>query len=307
MDLSSIKHITPEELTDFQPNLFIASLSHETRSTSIAKILNGISCRKVALCSHQQVKEYEFSNNLNYYRENGFEIIEVDERDLIDESIFEELPSREPRIVIDCTSMSQHLYYRIFRWFGEDNHFSSAQLRLAYSMTAFSERGAALKVKKVKDFLKVKNNSRKLKKVLLLGLGQEANVSDMICKIVKPDILYLFYADPPVEKQFVEKVFVNNHAVINMTPIRNLISYPVFNGQIIYQTLVDVVLPLRDEYSISIIPQGPKIFSMACMLLQMGYPDIVLSYPVFKRSLVQQDRITVGDPVVLDALFEAEE
>ena len=135
---------------------------------------------------------------------------------------------------------------------------------------------------------------------------RKSNVSEMICRIVKPDLLYLFYADPPVEKQFVEKVFVNNHGVINETPIRNLISYPINNGQAIYQRLIDVILPLRDEYTVTIIPQGPKIFSMVSMLLQMGYPDTVLSYPVFKRTQVQ-DRIPCGEPVVLDILFEAEE
>lgn len=123
---------------------------------------------------------------------------------------------------------------------------------------------------------------------------------------MKPDLLFLFYADPPAEKHFVEKVFVNNHSVINQTPIRNLIAYPINNGQTIYQELIDVILPLRRDYDISIIPQGPKVFSMACILLQMGYPDTALSYPVFKKAQVQ-DRLPCGAPVVLDILFEAED
>lgn len=306
MELSSIQHIVPEKLLDFQPDLFIASLSHETRSTSIAKLLEGVSCRKVALCSNSLVKEYAYLSNLKYFTDQGFEIFELDSNDTVLDKILGTYASGEQKIMLDCTSMSQVSYYKVLSWFGEDLQVNSARLRLVYTMAAFVEEGSAPKVKKVKDFLKVKTSERKRKRMLILGLGQEANVSEMICKIIKPDLLYLFYADPPAEKQFVEKVFVNNHSVINQAPIRNLIAYPINNGQAIYQTLIDVILPLRDEYAITIIPQGPKIFSMASMLLQMGYPDTVLSYPVFKRDQVQ-DRMPCGEPVVLDILFEGEE
>ncbi|MFO7669772.1 MAG: hypothetical protein R6W31_08950 [Bacteroidales bacterium] len=263
-------------------------------------------CQKVTLCMHNQVKEYSFQNNLGFFQENGFEIITVRGELPNLEDILSGIQSEELKITMDCTSMPQHWYYEIFSWFAEDNRLTSAHLRLVYTMAAYVEEGSALKVRKVREFLKVKTNIRGRKRALILGLGQETGVSESICRIVKPDLLYLFYADPPVEKQFVEKVFVNNHPVINDISIRNLISYPVFNGQIIYQTLTDVILPLRNEYSITIIPQGPKIFSVASMLLQMGYPDMVLSYPVLKKAPLK-DRMPSGDPVILDILFELEE
>jgi len=306
MELSSIQHIDPGKLADFQPDLFVVSLSHETRSTNIAKSLEEISCRRLALCEPDQVKEYNYLANQKYLQDKGFEILELDNGDLDLDYIFKWSAPDDLRIILDCTSMTQLLYYRILNWFTENQQQNSVQLRLVYSMAAYVNEGSPPKVKKVKEFLKEKNNSRKKKRALILGLGQEPNVSEMICRIVKPDILYLFYADPPVEKQFVQKVFVNNHSVINQTPIRNLVAYPINNGQTTYQELIDVILPLRKDYDISIIPQGPKVFSMACILLQMGYPDTSLSYPVFKRAQVQ-DRLPCGAPVVLDILFEAED
>ena len=306
MELSSIQHIDPVKLAEFQPDLFIVSLSHETRSTNIAKSLEGISCRKVAICEPGQVKEYNYLTNLGYLQDKGFEIIELDKDGRDIDAVFKESTREDLKIILDCTSMTQLLYYRIFNWFAENQEHNSVQLRLVYTMAAYVNEGSTPKVKKVKEFLKEKNNSLKRKRALILGLGQEANVSEMICRIVKPDLLYLFYADPPVEKHFVEKVFVNNHSVINQTPIRNLIAYPINHGQAIYQKLIDVILPLRKDYDISIIPQGPKIFSLVCILLQMGYPDTALSYPIFKRAQVQ-DRMPCGAPVVLDIFFEAED
>jgi hypothetical protein len=306
MELSSIQHIEPENLSDIQSDLFIASLSYESRCTTIARRLECNSCRKVALSRKDQSKEYEYEDNLLYFQENGFEIIEVSGDKPRIENLLTESRSEELKIIMDCTSMPQHWYYEIFSWFANNDHLPSACLRMVYTMAAYVEEGTPPKVKKVREFLVEKTKTKKPKRALILGLGQEPNVSEMICKIVKPDLLYLFYADPPVEKRFVEKVFVNNHEVINATHIRNLISYPISNGQTIYQSLIDVILPLRSEYSITLIPQGPKIFSIAAMLLQMGYPDMVVSYPVFKKSQLR-DRIPCGRPVVLDVLFEGEE
>ena len=124
--------------------------------------------------------------------------------------------------------------------------------------------------------------------------------------MIKPDLVYLYYADPPAEKRFVEKVFVNNHKLIHEAPIRNLIAYPIRNGQAIYQSLINTILPLRNEYSIVLIPHGPKIFSIVSMLVHLGYPDIRISYPHFKKQ-VAANRLPKDKAVVLDILFEGEE
>ncbi len=305
MELSSIQHIEPEKLADIQPELFVATLSYESRSSSIARQMEDVSCRKVALSRKDQAKEFAYHDNLRYFRENGFEIIEVhgnmpDVGKLIPENSPEKI-----HILLDCTSMPQHWYYEIFSWFSNNDQLPSVCLRMVYTTAGYVEEGTAPKVRKIRDYQKVKTKQKK-KRVLILGLGQEPNVSETICKIFKPDLLYLFYADPPVEKRFVEKVFVNNHEVINATHIRNLIAYPIHNGQAIYKSLIDVILPLRSEYSITLIPQGPKIFSLASMLLQMGYPDTMISYPVFKKTQLR-DRLPCGEPVVMDVLFEGED
>ena len=307
MELSAIHHIESENLTDSQADIFITTLSHDSRCTAIAKLLEGQSCRKVALSKTEQLKEYAFKENMSYYEGHGYEILAVD-TDVPDIGrILKDHTASEISIIFDCTGMSQPWYHEFFRWFGESqDDFGKARLRFVYTMAGYVDDGATRKVKKVKAFLKTESRIIKPKKALILGLGHEANVSESIHKIVDPDLLYLYYADPPVDKRFVEKVFVNNHALINTTPIRNLIAYPIHNGQMIYQSLIDTILPLRNEYSITLIPQGPKIFSVASMLVQMGYPDTLISYPVFKKYQIL-DRMPCGEPIVLDVHFEGEE
>jgi hypothetical protein len=308
MELSAIHHIEPGKLHDFKADLFVTTLGCESRGTNIARILEQKECRKVALLESHIRQEHSFTANRHYFTDQEFEIIPVN-ADVPDvKFILGDIADGNPNIIFDCTSMSQRWYYEFFRWFNDNpDDFENVNLRFAYTMADYIDHTSSHKVKKIRDFLKVEDKIRKRKKkALILGLGHEEHVCESIYNLIKPDLLFLFYADPPADKQFVEKVFVNNHALINLTPIRNLIAYPIRNGQMIYQSLIDIILPLREEYSISLVPQGPKIFSVAAMLVHLGYPDTVISYPVLKTKQIS-DRKPSGEPVVLDVHFEGEE
>lgn len=306
MELASLNHIEPENLGDLKADLFITTLSHESRSTKIARMLERLNCRKIALYHEDQNQDFSFGENRAYFQDNGFEFIRV-LNDVPDVgSVFEGLTNGEVSVMFDCTSMPPRWYFEFFSWLGEGHELENVTLRLVYTLTGYVDEVSARKVKGVKDFLKTDTKSKKRKKALILGLGHEPNVSEAIHKIIKPDLLFLYYTDPPVDRRFVEQVFVNNHALINATPIRNLVAYPINNAQMIYQSIIDTILPLRTEYDIILIPQGPKIFSVTSMLVYFTYPDTVISHPVFKRPQIL-DREPCGEPVILDIYFEGEE
>lgn len=308
MELSSIQHIDSTQLSDFEADIFITSLSFETRGTKVARMYERNSCRKIALERGNGIKEYSYNENSKYLLEQGFEIFRVDSGLPDVNVILHSLEGDKINILIDCTSMPPGWYYEFFKWYYENQEAEgSVCMRIVYTMASYVRQPGSNKLKEVSDFLQEDIKPANGKKVaLILGIGQEKNVSDSIYKQVNPDLLYLYYADPPAEKRFVEKVFINNHKLINRVPIRNLVSYPIRNGQAIYQSLIDTILPLRNDYSIILIPQGPKIFSVVAMLLHMGYPDIKISFPVLKKPPVT-DRIPRDEPVVLDILFEGEE
>ena len=308
MELSSIKHIDPSKIADFKADLFITALGYESRSNTVARKFENNSCRKIVLENKNAIKEFSYQENSNYLETQGFEIIRVESELPKVDSIFQSLTGNTNHVAIDCTNMPPLWYYEFFRWFDEkQSGEGKVRMRIAYTMANYVRQAGSRKVKEIFDFLKDEVRPANGKKVaLILGLGQEKNVSDSIFKMINPDLLYLYYADPPAEKRFVEKVFINNHKLINEAPIRNLVAYPIRNGQAIYQSLINTILPLRDEYSIVLIPQGPKIFSVVSMLVHLGYPDIRISYPRYKKPPAA-DRQSNDEPVVLDILFEGEE
>lgn len=308
MELSGIQHIEPEGLNEFDPDLLITTLGYESRATHVARMLGHLNCGKIALSTTENLKDHAFESNRLYFESAGFEVIPVSSGHPDYRSILSPLGNGAVRVLFDCTSMSPHWYYELFRWFSENQEdYSSATVRFVYTMADYVEPGPPQKVKRLIDFSDLgKVPGKKKKKALMLGLGHEESLCQSIYRIVKPDLLYLFYADPPVDKQFVEKLFVNNHALINEVPIRNLVAYPIRNGQVIYQNLIDTILPLRNDYSITIVPMGPKIFSVASMLVHIRYPDTRISYPLIRKRPVI-DRHACGEPVILDVHFEEEE
>jgi len=308
MELSSIKHIDPDQIADFKADVFITTLGYESRSTTVARSFEKCDCRKLALEPPNSIKEFSYQENSKYLHDNGFKLIKVDS-DLPDvEAILRASPEKNINVAIDCTNMPPRWYYEFFRWFDEkQDGEEKVRMRIAYTMASYVRQPGSRKVKEISDFLKAESRPANGKKVaLLLGVGQEKKVSESIYKMINPDLLYLFYADPPAEKKFVEKVFINNHKLINEAPIRNLVAYPIRNAQAIYQSLINTILPLRNEYTIVLIPQGPKIFSVVSMLVHMGYPDIRISYARLKKSPAS-DRLPKDAPVVMDILFEGED
>ena len=308
MELSFIKHIDPSQIADFKADLFITCMGHETRSTVVARKFENHSCRKIALQNSKLVKEFSFRENSKYLESQGFEVFKVKSEVPDMQGIFKSKDGDSIRIVLDCTNMPPLWYHEFFSWFDRmQTEDGQVRMRIAYTIAAYVSQSGSRKVKKIFNFLKDEIRAPNARKTaLILGLGQEKQVSESILNMINPDLLYLFYADPPAEKRFVEKVFVNNHKLINETPIRNLVSYPVRNGQEIYHSLINTILPLRNEYSIVLIPHGPKIFSLVSMLVHLGYPDIRISYPHFKKQAIT-DRLPKDEPVVLDILFEGEE
>ncbi len=306
MELSSVQYIASSDLTDFLPDLFITTLGYESRCTTIARLIEKVPCRKIALSRTDHVRGFAFQQNKTYYEAQQYEIIALEKRVPEMKEITGTIsgPGEELNILMDCTSMSPRWYFEIFSWFADHTEgYSRVTLRIAYTLAKFTNQDPVRKVRRLREVVKPERNRKSSKSVLILGLGHERSVGEALLKRVKSDRLYLFYADPPVDKQFVEKVFVNNHALINEVPIRNLIAYPIRNGQQIYQSLIDIILPLRKDHSITLIPHGPKIFSIVAMLIYVGYPDIQISHPEFKKP-PDDDRLPWDEPVVIDALFE---
>ena len=132
MELSLIQHIDSDKLSDYQSDIFISTLSNESRCLVIPRLLESLSCRKLALTYDGYDRDNLYNENLKYYQEKGYELVDVETEVPDIGVIINALPDSEAKIILDCTSMSQRWYYEFFKFFGEsEDEYKSVNLRFA--------------------------------------------------------------------------------------------------------------------------------------------------------------------------------
>lgn len=310
MELNNIIHTKPEDILDFEPDLFIAASGYETRAICIPKKFQHLKCKKIAFGFDERRKELSRPANDRYFRENGFSVIIQKTHSIPDFSrIFEEFDMKRIHVLIDISVMTKDWYHGLLKYLHEFLNFEHFHLRIVYCPALYNEPTRLKKTISLKKFTFIDEfldrPKEKKKTALILGLGNEKNISEKVYDQLNPDLCYLLYADPTIEKKYVENVFISNHELINRTPIRYLKDYPLTETQEIFNILLNIILPLRAEFQIVIVPQGPKIFSLLSMVFQISYPDIDLYYPGYKVKQIK-DRKPYKRFTTLDLEFDAE-
>lgn len=310
MEFIELIHEPVGEIFDFQANVFIAASGYESRSIIIPKALGPNNAIKVAFAFKEFSKELARSGNDQFFQKNQFELIHNSGNEAPDyESIFSRINGHELKVMIDISVMTRRWYHSFLRYFLNTRRFQKVHIRVVYCPALYSDplkpkRAVSLEkfimAEKIRERVATNKNT-----ALIMGLGNEKGVSQTVYELIKPDSCSLLYADPTIQKEYVENVFVSNHGLINQIDIRNLMGYPLNDTEQLYRMLVNLVLPLRADYQVVIIPQGPKIFSLITMILQMSYPDIDLLYPKFKVRHIR-DRIPFYEFTSLDLIFGTE-
>jgi len=308
MELGRIVHVeTDNIISGFSPDIFIAASGYESRATAIAEMLKDVPARKIVLSYKELNRDLNRPQNDLFFKKAGFQSFTFSGQEIPDfKAVFGQINTRRLNILLDISCMTRRWYHSLLQYL----HTSMAgldklQLRVVYIPSEFVDSKNQGKFKKMATLCPERNGKDSRKIALLLGISQDEIDSARIVEHFSPENLYLLYSDPAPDKRITEKTFVNNHELISSISIRNLIAYPIDNGQKIYQLLSDLALMLRLDHKLVVVPQGPKIFSLVAMALQLSYPDIDVCYPVIKYKKVI-DRKPFGKPIVLDLKFENE-
>lgn len=309
MELINIKHC-PGEVPAFDPDLFIAGSGYESRSTCIPKYLNDPGKKNVVLAFSDHLKEPARAENDRYFREHGYECFLVKPFGQPDfPSIFKGHDQDHIRVLIDITLMTRRWYDSFLNYLHGNDSYQKAEVRISYCPAHFYKPVAYRRRVTLHNFTLNGSQSHHAKQhkktALIMGLGNDKGVGQSVYNLVKPDHMLLLYADPAVHKSYVENIFVNNHSIIKQVDIQNLVHYPLRDTEKLYKTFLEMILPLREEYNVVIVPQGPKIFSLLSMVFHLNYPDVTVSYPEYKVRGVP-DKKSAADHISLDLDFAAD-
>jgi len=214
----------------------------------------------------------------------------------------------EIKILIDYSCMAQHWYAAIINYlYLKEIRCEKINVYFVYIPVSYSEPRKRAFKRDMQVILKdpVYLNSNITKKALILGLGYEMERADFLIREVKPDIIYYFLSQPAFDERYTAKVLDLNDQLIHKRP-GNLIPYPMPEMDKTIELLTRLVLDLRLNYKVILASFGPKLLTLACLLLFARFPDIeILSAGSEHHS--HHDETPINTPIIYKAVFLPDE
>lgn len=308
MELSEINHIQYDHLQQFEPDIFIAASGYESRAAFVTNACRPDAKKHIVFAFTEHRKDLARPKNDQFFNKLGYEFIPVSGYSTPDyDNLFINYHGKSLQVMIDISCMTKKWYYGLLHYLSSSEHFTTVQLIIVYSPATFDEPLQLKKQVSLHTYSMTnpacRQTREKNKHAVIMGLGNVRGLGSKILKQLQPDNTFLLYADPPSDKKYVESIFANNHEIIAHVPIRNLIGYSIQNARVIYQKLIDTIMPLRSNYSVTIVPMSPKLFALMSFIALMSYPDIHLSYPHFDVKKIKDQKsggAIIGLQLILD-------
>jgi hypothetical protein len=302
MDINYGKQVNVNEIISKEITLFLMASNHEKRVfTAFNKISpNNNILKTIAFCYNSDYLPLKKGDNKisNQVIKSHQEITK-----LLDTE-FSKIVKNEITIIIDYSCMTKSWYYTIILYLKMKNlSFEKVNVYFVYTPSKFTE---PLEPKPNTDIAplpgKYSVSSNDKPKALIVCLGYEQRKAEGIIEHLDPKEYYLFYSKPALDDKFVDKIELNNAAILKKTD--NVTRFPLNDLLSIERELTSLYYLLKDEYSIIIAPLGPKPFTFISMLLAIKYTDIDIwrvgsgsDINVYEREPINNETFIISEVV----------
>jgi hypothetical protein len=266
--------------TDY--DLALVSLGFESRSSHLAKHLQGKLGRKVALgFSKHHALAYE--DNLRSLEQLGYELPKIKDvetsiwlKNLLNDTANTCHP-RAPHICVDISSLTRlrmaQIVEAIVQGYGTADA-SPIDVDFVYTVAEFSEplkqSECSTVCGPVSPFLAGWPTDPEQPVAAIIGLGYELEKAVGALEYLEPTSRILVR---PISKdsRFDDEVGVANASLLGERSAAEVFSYPIDKPTQCLELLDALTNRLSDEFRTIAMPFGPKIFALCCMLLACRY------------------------------------
>ena len=269
MEIKYAKQIEIDEIADKEIDLFLFAGNHEKRvfsaynkCRSSYKII-----KSIVLCYNetfinkvQCVEQLVISDNSQIY-------------DLLDLE-FSKFSKKGINIIIDYSCMTKPWYYSIILYLSKKVLcVNKINAYFTYTPSKYSEPKDPKPNSEIAPLPGKYVVPTNKPKALIVCLGYEQNKAEGIIDHLDPKISYIFYTKPALDGEFVKTLEVNNKNVLDGAQ-EKIITYPFDDLLYLERELTSIYYLLKDKYSITIAPLGPKPFTFIAMLMSVKHNDI---------------------------------
>jgi hypothetical protein len=312
MELDNALQIPSEHIQKQHFDAFISVSGYESRCTYLTDKIDLSKIDEKIVLAYTEMNNYlHREENDQKFKELGFTFYDVSSTDITGlPAIFDHLCFKNSKknldILIDYSSMSKIWYHGILNYFSElEEMMSNVNLFFSYSP---SEYARCQPPELSKTYIPELSAQTALKPIaLIVGLGYERGRAEELTHQLKSKVTFAFYADPAVDKRFVEDVLQNNQALLKKMNKDQVVKYPIYDLNSINSSLGRLCVNMRITHQLVLAPVGPKPFTLMCFILSTRYPDIKL-WEV-SSSLIDNppDRKPHGEVLVYKVIFTSEE
>lgn len=310
MELVHNYQININELCNEKIDYFIAASDYQKRSTFLAENFKKTTARKLLLSIENDQKN---EPNIKIFEDLGFiplKTIENKRQEIEDilNKICEEKSSDILNILVDYSCMTKVCYASIVDFLLR-NDLKNEKINMFFSYTPKSKNALPShpKLRSIDPLFSYYKKENTRKTALVIGLNSNEEPTTDIIKHLDPEKIVLFIPQLNHDQQYNEALYNFNQEVIKNVPKNNVYNYPANNPDQIASMLTSVCLDLRLNYNVVLIPQGPKPFALASILLSTKYPDLRLMEISSSEIKPNDEGAPVGDPVIVKSVFCSEE
>jgi|GEM_PF-732860 len=308
--------IGPSSLTDLQEDhfdLFVASIGFERRSRFLAQNHPIDAARKIAYAFTDR-NCLSFKENVEFFKANGFTSEAVSISDFA-KRFQEEVSSltngaeEQLRICVDVSSMSRMRMANVVEVACRLGRQQRVVIDFAYCVASFSPPpNAAAFIETagpVTPFFAGWTTMPDAPTCAFLGVGYEPDRAIGTIEYLEPGPVWAFVPEGP-DPRFLEAVTKVNETLWDDIPAECVSRYCLSEPFNTFVHLESMLFSATQSYRPILVPFGPKLFTIQCLLAAVvHYPNVAVWRVSGGESAEPSDRDASGEIYVIRASFYA--
>jgi hypothetical protein len=292
-------------------DLFIGALGYETRSSHLARCGLINANRKIALAFPEE--DYAaYLSNRDFLKSAQFEILPKDSRPLpqLLATAIENRPAdteRDFSILVDISSMSRPMLADVVFELSMVECAASLAVTFVYLPAEFvkenAEHAPVVVTEPVTSDYAGWTSTPERPITAVVGLGYEHDLALGTIEYLEPTNVWVFVPTGE-DRRYDDAVNQANQSLKEMLRDERVMNYNVDTPARVHSILENLIFGLLQSSRPVLVPFGPKIFSLCCLLIARTYAPEITVWRVSGETFAKPgDRKASGKTITLQTRF----
>lgn len=248
-------------------DVVIATCGYERRSSYLCRL--GIMGQSLFSIVYPGTHGGSFKANAALYEASNWVLAELDS--VLAQAVVAISRIDQPTVAIDISSMPRRTMGRIVEWLSTELP-KDATIHFLYCPGDFSssiqaaERDGPLSAAPLSPYFAGQLRAPSIPIGLVIGLGLEPDRALGIIEFLEPAKIWLF-ASRSDDERFASAAAALHRSLFESNNVDGLFYYDIRSLNEAYSAIESLCFSLGLEYRLLLAPSGPKLFSLACLLV----------------------------------------